>query len=78
MSHAVTDREACLFLTHGFHGNAEHGLLLLDRYVHDMPCSLDTAIENISDQSHVPWAHHGVAGDRCVGHLNEAAIQYKS
>ena len=45
---------------------AEHSVLAIDRYVHDMPCSLDTVIENISDQSHVPWAHHGVAGDRHV------------
>lgn len=45
---------------------AGESLLLIDRYVHDMPCSLDTVIENVSDQSHVPWAHHGVAGDRCA------------
>jgi hypothetical protein len=38
--------------------------VLVDYYVRDVPGSFDTWIENISDQSHVPWAHHGVAHDR--------------
>ncbi len=45
---------------------AADSIIVIDRYVHDMPASVDTVIENFSDQSHVPWAHHGVAGDRCV------------
>ena len=45
---------------------AADGIIAIDRYVHDMPASVDTVIENFSDQSHVPWAHHGVAGDRCA------------
>ena len=52
---------------------AENSILAIDRYVHDMPASLDTVIENFSDQSHVPWAHHGVAGDRHALVTNSAS-----
>ena len=55
-----------MILSHGSCPDAADSIIVIDRYVHDMPASVDTVIENFSDQSHVPWAHHGVAGDRCV------------
>ena len=33
-------------------------------YVRDMPLPFDILVENIHDQSHVPFAHHGVASSR--------------
>lgn len=30
----------------------------------DFPVPYDIVVENIGDQSHVPFAHHGVAGNR--------------
>ncbi len=30
----------------------------------DFPVPYDIVVENIGDQSHVPFAHHGVAGSR--------------
>ena len=39
-------------------------IVVIDRCMHDMPAGIDTVIENISDQSHVPWAHHRVIGNR--------------
>ncbi|KAI8475277.1 MAG: Rieske-domain-containing protein [Monoraphidium minutum] len=33
-------------------------------YAREFPLSHDILVENISDQSHVPWAHHGVAHSR--------------
>lgn len=32
----------------------------------DFPVPYDIVVENIGDQSHVPFAHHGVAGSRCA------------
>ena len=34
----------------------------------DFPVPYDIVVENIGDQSHVPFAHHGVAGSR-YGHI---------
>lgn len=33
-------------------------------FVRDFPVAYDIMVENISDQSHVPFAHHGVGGSR--------------
>ncbi|GAX76051.1 hypothetical protein CEUSTIGMA_g3494.t1 [Chlamydomonas eustigma] len=33
-------------------------------FVRDLPLRFDTAMENILDPSHVPFAHHGVQGNR--------------
>eukprot|EP00891_Asterochloris_glomerata_P008644 jgi/Astpho2/8644/Aster-05119 len=35
-----------------------------DHFVRDLPGSFDVWTENMCDQSHVPFAHHAVAGDR--------------
>ncbi|KAK9792055.1 hypothetical protein WJX73_008202 [Symbiochloris irregularis] len=44
---------------------AEDITLLTGQYfVRDMPIPFDILAENISDQSHVPFGHHGVAGNR--------------
>ncbi|KIY98519.1 pheophorbide a oxygenase [Monoraphidium neglectum] len=51
----------------------------LQNFTRDFPISHDIMVENTSDQSHVPWAHHGVAHSRAspyathfvVSHLNE-------
>ncbi|KAK9814616.1 hypothetical protein WJX72_008759 [[Myrmecia] bisecta] len=34
------------------------------RFMRDMPVAYDVMLENLSDQSHVPFAHHGVANRR--------------
>ena len=33
-------------------------------FVRDFPVPFDVMTENIADQSHVPFAHHGVANNR--------------
>jgi len=33
-------------------------------YVRDLPYDWQTLVENVADPSHVPFAHHGVQGDR--------------
>lgn len=39
---------------------AEHTMY----FQRDFPVPYDIVVENIGDQSHVPFAHHGVAGNR--------------
>lgn len=43
----------------------EHGVTNLHmNFTRDMPGSFDMWLENVCDQSHLPYAHHGVAYDR--------------
>ena len=34
------------------------------QFARDFPIPYDIMVENLGDQSHVPFAHHGVAGNR--------------
>lgn len=52
-------QESCLLLC-AEDVTAEHSLY----FQRDFPVPYDILVENISDQSHVPFAHHGVAGQR--------------
>lgn len=36
----------------------------LYRFMRDLPYGHDVLLENLLDPAHVPWAHHGVQGDR--------------
>jgi phenylpropionate dioxygenase-like ring-hydroxylating dioxygenase large terminal subunit len=36
----------------------------IDWYVRDLPYDWDTFVENIVDPTHVPYAHHGIQGNR--------------
>ena len=42
----------------------------------DFPVPYDIVVENIGDQSHVPFAHHGVAGNRWATYLTSMPCSY--
>ncbi len=44
----------------------------------DFPVPYDIVVENIGDQSHVPFAHHGVAGSRCALTADSCSINAHS
>ena len=37
-------------------------------------CSWDVLVENLLDPSHVPNAHHGIQGNRCVPSLRAVPV----
>ncbi|GMH40215.1 hypothetical protein BSKO_08119 [Bryopsis sp. KO-2023] len=43
-------------------------------FVRDLPGSFDMWLENVCDQSHLPYAHHGVAYDRNIPQANHFKI----
>ena len=45
-----------------------------DNYSRDLYGAFDVWLENMTDQSHVAYAHHGAAGNRCVLHVGLAAV----
>lgn len=46
------------------HDNSGKMWSLTDQFIRDLPGSFEVWTENMQDQSHVAWAHHGVAGRR--------------
>lgn len=46
------------------HENSGKMWNITDQFVRDLPGSFEVWTENMQDQSHVPFAHHGVAGKR--------------
>ena len=62
----LTEYTACLELSFLLPAAEDVALTTNQNFVRDFPVAYDILFENISDQSHVPFAHNGVAYKRCL------------